>query len=69
MPWQKGKVKLADGTTYPAELLVENGNEVWNVKIHKGNNVIEEIHSDSFTAELRKSPEEVYPFSYEFNDK
>ncbi|AOY75228.1 hypothetical protein [Clostridium formicaceticum] len=68
MPWKQGKIKLADGTVYPAELLVENGKEIWNVKIHKGNNVVEEIDADSFAHKLNKNPEDVYPFSYELDN-
>jgi hypothetical protein len=64
MPWKKGKIRLNDGTVYDADLLIEKGNEVWNVKIHQGNNVVEEIDADNFSAKLNKSPEDVYPFTY-----
>lgn len=65
MPWKKGKIKLADGTVYPADLLIEKNNEVWNVKIHGTNGMIEEIDADSFASKLKKSPDDVYPFTYE----
>lgn len=65
MPWKKGKIKLADGSVYPADLLIEKGNEVWNVKIYSNNGIIEEIHADSFASKLKKAPEDVYPFTYE----
>ncbi|SES95770.1 hypothetical protein SAMN05660297_01005 [Natronincola peptidivorans] len=67
MPWKHGKITLADGTIYPAEFLVENGKEIWNVKIHKGNNVVEEIDADYFASKLNKEPDDVYPFSYELD--
>lgn len=64
MPWQKGKVKFDDGSVYPAELLVNDG-EVWNVRVFKDNNVVEEIDARNFASKLNKSPEDVYPFTYE----
>ena len=48
MPWKTGKIKLDDGTIYPAELLVKDNGEVWNIKVHKGNNVVKEIDAESF---------------------
>ncbi len=65
MPWKKGKIKLADGSIYAADLLIERDGEVWNVKIHSPNGVIEEIKADTFAARLEKEPDEVYPFTYE----
>ncbi|MCC5909444.1 MAG: hypothetical protein JJT76_03275 [Clostridiaceae bacterium] len=67
MPWKHGEITLADGTKYPAEFLVENGKDIWNVKIHKGNNVVEEIDAEIFSNKLDKSPDEVYPFSYKLD--
>ena len=64
MPWLKGKIKLADGAIYPAELLIE-GSEVWKVKIHSHKGLIEEINGDSFASKLEKEPNDVYPFTYE----
>ncbi|WP_026476904.1 hypothetical protein [Alkaliphilus transvaalensis] len=69
MPWKKGKVTLADGSVYNADLLIENGDEVWNVKLHSDQGVIEEIVPDNFASKLNKSPEEVYPFSYQLEQK
>ncbi|SCY39589.1 hypothetical protein [Alkaliphilus peptidifermentans] len=68
MPWKQGKIKLADGTTYPAELLIEKGKEVWNVKIQSDRGVVEEIDPDHFANKLKKSPEDVYPFTYELDN-
>jgi hypothetical protein len=64
MSWKRGHVTLDDGTVYPAELLIHD-DEVWNVRIFKGNNVIEEIDAETFAHKLGKKPEEVYPFTYE----
>ncbi len=65
MPWKKGKIKLADGSVYKADLLIERDSEVWNVKIHSQNGIVEEIKADSFASRLEKEPDEVYPFTYE----
>ena len=35
MPWKKGKIRFDDGTTYPAELLVNSDGEVWNARVFK----------------------------------
>jgi len=64
MPWKKGTVTLNDGSVYDAELLIENNNQVWNVRIFKEGKVVEEIDASKFSAQLNKSPEDVYPFSY-----
>ncbi len=69
MPWKKGKVRLADGSVYNAELLIENGDEVWNIKLHSDQGVVEEIVPDSFASKLNKTAEEVYPFSYQLDNK
>ena len=68
MPWKTGKIKLDDGTIYPAELLVKDNGEVWNIKVHKGNNVVEEIDAESFASRLGKNSDQVYPFTYEIDD-
>lgn len=68
MPWKNGKIKLDDGTVYPAELLVKEDGQVWNIKVHKGNNVVEEIDAQGFANKLGKSAESVYPFTYELDD-
>lgn len=65
MPWKRGKVRLADGSIYPAELLIENGTEVWNVKIFGEAGIAEEIEPHTFASKLNKTAEDVYPFSYE----
>ncbi|WHH57453.1 hypothetical protein [Petroclostridium sp. X23] len=65
MPWKTGKIRFADGTTYDADLLIEKGNEVWNVKIHKGDNMVEEVDAHRFASKFGKTPEQVYPFSYD----
>ncbi len=69
MPWKKGTVKFDDGTTYPAELLVKDDGNVWNMKIHKGDGVVEEIDAQHFANKLGKTAEEVYPFTYDINEK
>ncbi|MFZ5969195.1 MAG: hypothetical protein ACOYVK_18720 [Bacillota bacterium] len=65
MSWKRGKVTFDDGTTYPAELLVKSDGEVWNVRILKGNQVVEEIDAKAFADKFNKKPEDVYPFTYE----
>ncbi len=65
MPWKRGKIKFNDGSVYPAELLIEDDGEVWNVKVFKENNVIEEIDAKRFAAQLKKDVDDVYPFDYE----
>ncbi|MCG8500253.1 MAG: hypothetical protein MJB12_07570 [Firmicutes bacterium] len=69
MPWKNGKVTFADGTTYHAELLVEKGDEIWNVRIHKGNQEIEEIDAKEFAAKFGKTAGEVYPFTYNIYER
>lgn len=68
MTWKNGKIKFDDGTVYPAELLVKENGEVWNIKVHKGNNVIEEIDAQSFASRLGKKAADVYPFTYEIEE-
>lgn len=68
MPWKKGKVKFDDGSVYPAELLVKDNGEVWNMKVFKDGGVVEEIDAQSFANRLDKSPESVYPFTYQIEE-
>lgn len=67
MPWKRGKIKFDDGTVYPAELLVKSDGEVWNVRVFKDNDVVEEIDASSFANRLNKKAEDVYPFTYELD--
>jgi len=68
MPWKKGKVTFDDGTKYDAELLVSDEGDVWNMKIHKGNGVVEEIDAEKFASKFGKNADQVYPFNYEITD-
>lgn len=68
MPWKHGKIKFDDGSEYPADFLIEGKNEVWNVKVFKDDGVIEEIDAENFASKLNKTPEQVYPFTYELSD-
>lgn len=68
MPWKKGKIRFDDGSTYPAELLVNSDGEVWNAKVFKNDAIIEEIDIQKFAHNLNKSIEDVYPYTYEIED-
>ena len=68
MPWKSGKIKFDDGSVYPAELLVKEDGEVWNVKVFKDNHVIEEIDAQNFANKLNKDVASVYPFTYELTE-
>ena len=68
MPWKCGRIKLDDGSTYPAEMLVKDNGEVWNIKIQKGSESVMEVDAHRFASMLDKSVEEVYPFTYELNE-
>lgn len=68
MPWKKGKVRFDDGTVYPADLLVNENGEVWNMKVYKDGGIIEEINAQEFASKLGKTAEDVYPFTYEIED-
>ncbi len=68
MPWKRGKIKFDDGSVYPAELLVKEDGEVWNVKVLKDNKVIEEIDAQHFANKLNKDVSAVYPFTYEITE-
>lgn len=65
MPWKKGKVTFNDGTIYPAEFLIEEDGEVWNIKVFKEDNVVEEMDAKRFASQLKKDVNDVYPFDYE----
>ncbi|WP_066504747.1 hypothetical protein [Abyssisolibacter fermentans] len=68
MPWKKGSVTFDDGTTYPADLLVKDDGEVWNMKVYKDGNTVEEIDAQAFASKLNKNPEQVYPFTYKIEE-
>lgn len=68
MPWKKGKIHFDDGSTYVAELLVNSDGEVWNARVFKNDNIIEEIDIKKFANNLNKSIEDVYPYTYEIDD-
>ncbi len=68
MPWKKGKIKLDDGSVYPAELLVKSDGQVWNAKILKDGKIVQEVDADHFAKRLDKSAENVYPYSYEIDE-
>jgi hypothetical protein len=68
MPWKKGKIRFDDGSSYPAELLVNSSGEVWNAKVIKDDTTIEEIDIQKFAHSLNKSIEDVYPYTYEIDD-
>lgn len=68
MPWKKGKIRFDDGSTYPAELLVNSDGEVWNARVFKNDATIEEINIQKFANSLNKSIENIYPYTYEIED-
>ena len=68
MPWKKGKIRFDDGSTYPAELLVNSDGEVWNARVLKNDATIEEIDIQKFANSLNKAVEDVYPYTYEIED-
>lgn len=65
MPWKRGKIKFDDGSVYPADLLLSDNGEVWNVKVYKDGNAVQEINAVDFADQLGKSVDQVYPFRYE----
>ncbi len=67
MTWKKGKVTFDDGSKYEADLLIKNG-EVWNMKVHKDGKIVEEIDVNSFSQKLGKTPQSVYPFTYQIEE-
>ncbi|MTI49577.1 hypothetical protein [Sporosalibacterium faouarense] len=67
MAWKKGKVRFDDGTEYKADLLVHNG-EVWNMKVYKDGQTIQQIDADSFASKLGRTPETIYPFTYDIEE-
>lgn len=68
MPWKKGKIRFDDGSSYPAELLINSDGEVWNARVFKNDATIEEIDIQKFAHNLNKSIEDVYPYTYEIED-
>ncbi len=68
MPWKKGKVRLDDGTTYEAELLVNSKGQVYNARIYKENGVVEEVDAHAFASKLGKTVESVYPYTFELDE-
>ena len=68
MPWKKGKIRFDDGSSYPAELLINSDGEVWNARVFKNDATIEEIDIQKFAHSLNKSIEDVYPYTYEIED-
>ena len=68
MTWKKGKIRFDDGSTYAAELLVNSDGEVWNARVFKDDETIEEIDIQKFAHKLNKSIEDVYPYTYEVED-
>ncbi|MBU3114131.1 hypothetical protein [Clostridium lacusfryxellense] len=68
MQWKKGEIKFDDGSTYPAELLVNSDGDVWNARVYKDNSTIEEIDTKKFANSLNKSVEDVYPYTYKIED-
>jgi hypothetical protein len=68
MPWKKGTIRFDDGSSYPAELLVNSDGEVWNARVFKETNTIEEIDIEKFAHSLNKSIEDIYPYTYELED-
>ncbi|WDV47249.1 hypothetical protein PV797_05965 [Clostridiaceae bacterium M8S5] len=68
MPWKKGSVTFDDGSTYKADLLVKEDGEVWNMKVYKDGNTVEEIDAKAFANKLDKTAEDVYPFTYKIDD-
>lgn len=67
MPWKHGNIKFDDGTVYPADFLLKDNGEVWNVKVYKEGHVIEEIDIENFAHKLNKRVEDVYPFTYKLD--
>lgn len=68
MSWKKGKVRFDDGSEYPADLLINDKGQVWNIKVHKADGVVEEIDADAFARKLNKKAEDVYPYTYTIED-
>lgn len=66
--WKKGIITFDDGTSYNAEILLNDNGEVWNVKVHKDGHVVHEIDADDFAKKLNKPCEKVYPYNIEITD-
>ncbi|WP_055669469.1 hypothetical protein [Desnuesiella massiliensis] len=65
MPWKQGRVTFDDGSTYNADLLVNEKGQVYNMKVYKGDKVIKEIDVQAFASELGKTPEDIYPYKFD----
>lgn len=63
MEWKNGKIKFDDGSEYPAELLINEKGQIWNVKVHKSDGIVEEIDTDLFARKLNKNVEDIYPYT------
>jgi hypothetical protein len=68
MEWKRGVVKFDDGSEYTAELLVSENGQIWNSRIHKDKEIIEETNADYFASKLGKSVEDVYPYTCELKE-
>lgn len=64
---EKSKVRFDDGSIYPAEMLVNDSGEVWNVRVFKEGGQVEEIKAEDFASRLHKNVDDVYLFTYELN--
>ena len=65
MPWKQGKVTLDDGSTYKADFLINENNQVLNMKVYKDGKVFKEIDAGAFAGKLGKEADEVYPYKIE----
>jgi hypothetical protein len=65
MSWKRGTIKFDDGSTYPAEFLFNSDGEVWNIKVYKEGDVVEEVDAQNFATKLGKDMKDVYPFTYD----
>lgn len=67
MSWKKGKIQLADGKKYDAEFLMR-GQEVRDLKIYTENGLVEELNAQQLAQKLKRSGDEVYPFTFELEE-
>ncbi|MCF8012000.1 MAG: hypothetical protein K9L17_12555 [Clostridiales bacterium] len=68
MSWKSGKVTLDDGTVYPAEFLLNENGQVYNMKVYKDEDTVEEIDAQNFSNKLGKDEKDVYPYTYELDE-
>lgn len=69
MAWKTGKVIFDDGSTYPAQMLLSEDGQIWNVRIRsKDGKIIEEIDPHSFASKFDKRPDDVYPYTFKIED-